>query len=232
MPSIKKPSLALALALLALLGLLSVAGCGDKNSYSTYDPDIGQHPAGWLPAGHAPAALRAIDTCTQCHGQDLNGGISKVSCNLCHLGGPGHVHPVEWDIHGHFGYALHGGYVQQHGAQACANIYCHGANLEGVAGSGPSCSSCHMGGPFEIHPQVWRNDITLHGGWVLQNGTAGCRNATCHGPQLQGVFLSGPGCNDCHAFDEPIANIPGPITPTSAKQLWDKYKARQALKKQ
>jgi hypothetical protein len=225
MPQIKS-SLILALAMLSFLGFLSLAGCGDTNSKSNYDPDLGKHPAGWLPAGHAAAARADIDSCRACHGQDFTGGISKVACTLCHLGqfftgaigtGPepglivSHfgVHPPEWTIHGDLTYALHGPYVQQHGAAACANAFCHGTDLQGVPLSGPSCSSCHMGGPFSMHPIEWANQINLHGGYVLQHGTfgppnQGCRNVTCHGAQLQGVLLSGPACNDCHSFATPI----------------------------
>jgi len=140
-----------------------------------------------------------LDTCTPCHGQDFTGGISKVSCTLCHLGGAFSVHPLEWEAHGHFTYALHGGFVRLHGATGCANQFCHGTDLNGGS-SGPSCSSCHLGGPFQVHPADWQNQITIHGGYVQQHGTSSCRNITCHGANLQGVFLSGPACNDCHNF--------------------------------
>jgi len=204
-----KTSLVLALALLTFLGVLALSGCGDKNSDSDFSPDSGQHPAGWLPGGHAAAAQAHSSTCLPCHGTDLAGGISNVSCTTCHLGGPFNVHPLAWTQQGDFVYALHGGYVDQNGSAACANQFCHGTDLSGVAGSGPSCSSCHLGGPFSPHPLAWANDVTVHGGYVQQNGTfgppnQGCRNTACHGAQLEGVFLSGPACNDCHNFPKPI----------------------------
>jgi hypothetical protein len=213
MSQITKTSLALALAMLVFLGVLSIAGCGDKNDQSHFDPDSGNHPADWLPAAHMAAAQAHLDTCTPCHGTDFNGGISKVACTQCHLGDQTHVHPLDWDLHGDLAYALHGPYVDLHGAAACSNAFCHGTNLQGVAGSGPSCSSCHLGGPLSPHPLEWANEINIHGGYVLANGTSGppnqgCRNVTCHGADLQGVFLSGPACNQCHHFVTPIANIP------------------------
>lgn len=222
MPQIIK--IALALACLVVLG--GLGGCGDENSRSTYDPEQGNHPSGWLPSGHAGPARAHLDSCRDCHGQDFSGGIAKVACTQCHLGGPLDIHPVAWSTpgpHGPLGYALHASFVQQNGAASCANAFCHGTDLAGVPGSGPSCSSCHMGGPFSVHPPEWNNQITLHGGYVLQNGTAACRNAVCHGPQLEGVFLSGPGCNACHSFATPIADIPAPLG-AAARQ-----KARQAL---
>lgn len=207
MSQIMKTSLAL--AMLAFLCALSLAGCGDKNSGSDYDSDAGKHPPGWLPGDHVGAAQAHLDTCSDCHGANFTGGISKVACTQCHLGDQTHVHPLQWDLHGSFTYALHGGYVQQNGAAACSNAFCHGTNLEGVTGSGPSCTSCHLGGPLSAHPVEWKNEIALHGGYVLQQGTRGppnqgCRNVTCHGADLQGVFLSGPACNDCHNFATPI----------------------------
>jgi hypothetical protein len=229
--------------MLVCLGLLGLTGCGDKNAKSNFDPDSGRHPADWLPVAHSVAALAHIDTCTPCHGADFNGGISQVPCSRCHLGGPFNVHPLEWDAHGDLTYALHGGFVQQNGATACSNVFCHGANLQGVAASGPSCTSCHIGGPFSVHPVEWANQITLHGGYVLQNGTSGppnqgCRNVTCHGPTLEGVFLSGPACNDCHNFDKPIANIPttggvvGKLASDALAQVRAKYAEWLAKKTQ
>lgn len=218
-----KKALAIALAVLALLGFLSLAGCGDQSSGSHYDPYLGKHPDGWLPSGHAGPARQDFDSCRPCHGEDLNGGISKVACTKCHLDNPSlPVQPNNERVHGPFGYALHAGFVQQHGAAACANVYCHGANLEGA--TGPSCTSCHMGGPSSAHPLAWANQINLHGGFVLANGTAGCRNAVCHGPNLEGVFLSGPGCNACHNFATPIPDVPvglSQITRSALRGLYD-----------
>ena len=204
---------------------LALTGCGDTNSEVDFSSDSGVHPAGWLPDGHATVANSQIATatfnCTQCHGNDLLGGISQVSCftpansgtststSGCHLGNGLQVHPLQW---GQYAYALHGTYVQQQDptAASCANVNCHGANLMGVAGSGPSCTSCHLGGSaFSAHPAGWNTaaDLAaptppgpLHAQYVGANGTSACSNIVCHGANLQGVFLSGPSCNECHAF--------------------------------
>ncbi len=43
------------------------------------------HPDGWFsPTVHGLAANRDLDGCRQCHGADLGGGISGISCGLCH----------------------------------------------------------------------------------------------------------------------------------------------------
>jgi hypothetical protein len=232
MPQIMKSSLVLALLLLAFLGILTVAGCGDGNSQSHYDPDQGRHPADWLPSGHIQPALQHLDTCEDCHGSNVNGqftslssgGISKVACSQCHVlahsaaGNPS-VHPLDWD---NLVYVRHAAYVGWHGTNRgttnCASTFCHGNNLEG--GGGPSCSSCHIGGPTQIHPwdispnhsidqqiDLAATPVPLHGQFVFTHGTTStCRNAVCHGAQLQGVLLSGPACSICHG--SAVANFP------------------------
>jgi len=136
-------------AVVALV-LLIAAGCGDPKS-SSFDPDRGKHKTAWMPGGHSLAVtiattstgarLYSTDACSECHGADLSGGIANVSCSKCHLGGPTSVHPSTWDPL----YLTHGPSVSTGatGTALCANQYCHGTGLQGVAGSGPSCTSCH-----------------------------------------------------------------------------------------
>lgn len=126
--------------LLMSLALFLVSGCGDKNSQADLDPLLGTHSAEWLPLGHKNSANENIEACTECHGSDFSGGISTISCTKCHLGDYRSVHPIEW---GNDVIARHKYYATQNGTTSCANIYCHGADLSGVVGSGPSCSSCH-----------------------------------------------------------------------------------------
>lgn len=179
---------------LALLCLLSVAGCGDQNSGNNFDSSTGKHPAGWVSAGHQTAAQADLAGCSECHGADFQGGVSGVACTSCHLGDQTSVHPVSW---GAFTYAEHGAYVQQNGYGSCANASCHGSELTGVAGSGPSCTSCHMGGALSAHPTSW-TQAGDHGAYVQTFGAAACVNAVCHGTTGQGVPQSGPACITCH----------------------------------
>lgn len=188
-----------ALCFYALFCLAWASGCGDTNSGVVYVPegrDAG-HLAGWMPGGHAERALRDIGSCTECHGDALDGGISAVGCSACHLGGVNSAHPPDWtDI------SYHGPYAVSNGYSSCASVYCHGANLEGVAGSGPSCATaCHMGGVFSKHPLSWSGDaFSNHRNYAEQYGTAACANQACHGALLQGVPESGPSCSSCHDF--------------------------------
>ena len=190
---------------LLLLGVFLLAGCGGGSS-QTETPlqdqpqvTVQTHPAGWLPDGHATEAKANIDTCTGCHGSDLTGATTHVSCTQCHLGDPNSVHPILW---GNFAYALHATYVRQQdpSASSCANVTCHGLHLEGNQGSGPSCTQCHMGGVFSKHIVEWNTNIELHKDYVASNGSSSCRVSVCHGADLKGVFLSGLSCGTCHPF--------------------------------
>jgi predicted CxxxxCH...CXXCH cytochrome family protein len=87
------------------------------------------------------APVYSTDACVECHGADLSGGISNVSCTACHLGGPTSVHPGTWDpIYLNHGPSVSSGATP---TSACSNALCHGTSLQGVADSGPSCTSCH-----------------------------------------------------------------------------------------
>ena len=74
-----------ALPLLLLVAFAGIAGCGSDNS-----PDVMVSPPGWVavPSGgqHATSATLTYisnggtSSCAECHGADLSGGTSKVSC--------------------------------------------------------------------------------------------------------------------------------------------------------
>lgn len=123
-----------------LLGLLFLSACGTANSQAPFDADAQKHAADWMPQGHR-AAVQNTGTaaCQECHGEDLSGGIAKVSCTRCHLGGALSVHPAAWE--GSAILTLHGQYVVANGSDSCKNTVCHGDTLRGV--SGPACNSCH-----------------------------------------------------------------------------------------
>jgi hypothetical protein len=177
---------------LLLIWLLAAASCGNPNSQAVFDPVEG-HPEGFA-SGHASAAADNADSCTQCHGKNLDGGTASVSCTSCHLGSPGSIHPTDW---GASAYALHGEYVTQNGTSSCTVAVCHGADLGGAAG--PSCTSCHLGSPSSIHPTDWGTSArALHGAYAAANGTDSCAVSACHGATLEGVPNSGPSCTACH----------------------------------
>ena len=185
-------------ALLMLLAVFSLAGCGSSNGSSSFNSDNGSHPTtGWLPTGHKTAANANLESCTQCHGADYAGGISRVSCTSCHIGNQQSIHPTQW---GPLAFILHADYVKKSTNVTCANALCHGTKLDGVGGTGPSCTSCHMGGVASMHPLWGTPTYATHGSYVKNNSndTSGCANAKCHGIKLDGAGGAGPSCTSCH----------------------------------
>lgn len=222
MPQISKSYLAKACALSLLV--MALSGCGDANPQLVVNPATGQHAANWLTAGHEATAKADSASCAECHGLDLQGGISRVSCTQCHLGNTESVHPVLWKT---FAYAFHADYVKTSatGSSSCAVASCHGVDLLGVADSGPSCAvNCHMAVTEEGRPQThaWVATTTLaniagHKAYFGANPVdfSSCRNNACHGgagaiagssKDLQGVFWSGPACSStsCHGSGIPL----------------------------
>ena len=185
-------------AVLLITGLLFMGGCSSSspNSKAAYDADSG-HAEGWLPAGHMNAARADQTVCTECHGTNFLGGFSGVTCMGCHLGGPTVMHPQDWT--GSRIWSKHAAYAGSGGTSACATIFCHGSALRGVQDSGPSCTSCHLGGEASAHPLDW--DLlatTKHAAYVAGYGNTSCANAACHGTALSGVEGSGSSCSSCH----------------------------------
>jgi len=178
------------------LPLVLVAGCGTPNEKAAFDSDAQAHTSAWM-SEHNVAAKADVNSCTECHGADLDGGVAKVSCTACHLGGTMKIHPSAWTSPIAFD---HSPYVALQGTSGCANMNCHGTSLLGGV-TGPSCSSCHIGGPTSFHPADWAGSIsTKHGEYVNINGTQSCANASCHGPDLLGIPGISQACNVCHAM--------------------------------
>lgn len=126
---------------LLLAGTVSLQGCGTPNSQASFDADAQKHEAGWIPHGHKEAVeSHGTLACKECHGEDLSGGIAKVSCTSCHLGGPLEVHPATWE--GSAILTQHGQYVVANGSNSCKNRVCHGETLRGFADH-PACNACH-----------------------------------------------------------------------------------------
>ena len=156
-----------------LLLLLAVAGAGCSTGNTSSSGASGatvNHIAapgasvpGWfvLPTGGSHGGTATLNfiandgtsSCAECHGADLSGGISKVSCFAnpagCHHG------PIpNWA-----GGAVHGAVAKKapgnSGLASCQ--ICHGAGFSG-GGSGVSCFTCH--GVSAPHPaKPWRSDV-------------------------------------------------------------------------
>lgn len=189
-------------AVLVFSIILLVAGCSDSKN-NIFDPDSGQHKTAWLPGEHSLAVtigttsvgapIYSTEQCTECHNADLSGGISGVSCTSCHLGGPTAVHPLTWDPI----YLTHGPSVSTGvtGTTLCANQYCHGTTLTGVANSGPSCDkNAGIGG---CHDLPYNSASVICGAChrIPPDGTKFPNLAGKHGKHATSIKTS---CDICH----------------------------------
>ena len=183
----------------ALMAALS--GCGSSNSEA---PSLlgSQHSAQWTtPVAHGVQYSSTPDQCYECHGQDLLGGISKVSCsNACHIHSvPVNPNHYDWAaLHGKqakaapmikqenvysgdtvvSGYAVYGFLTCQH---------CHGKDNKGsVLSHGQGCVNvaCHAMAPHNAtppHSGFWNDKSNFIGAThtnVDVGNAAGCAN--CH----------------------------------------------------
>ncbi|MBI4651607.1 hypothetical protein HY745_10055, partial [Candidatus Desantisbacteria bacterium] len=72
--------------LLIFVLFLGISACA-KNSSNSPVTASGKHSAKWLEKNHTPSNKKAsvsLLSCTECHGENFNGGVSKVSCFTCH----------------------------------------------------------------------------------------------------------------------------------------------------
>jgi hypothetical protein len=187
----------------ALVGLLSA--CSSQNSQAIFDPQTGKHPATWLQT-HPASFLSNPSQCTECHGADLHGGISNVSCFSasfggigCHANGPGHADPATWALPAQHGTAAKAApnAAAMHGFSICQ--LCHGSNFAGDFG--PTClntAGCHGVGVMSPHPVSW------------SSGTASTYHHNTTDPG------NGPVCALCHTAgaNSPVAPPPAPAPGT------------------
>ena len=220
--------------LILLAAFAAAAGCSTAETPNGSGTNMnhvlssGSSVPGWLvvPSGGSHASTATLDYiakggssgCTECHGSDLSGGISNVSC----FGNPAGCHHVPVA-----GWVASPPGVQNHGVSAkkapgssgfAACQICHGRDFSG-GGARTPCSSCH--GVSAPHPaRPWRGSTYTH---VDTNGSNATVCAQCHFPGSQNnppnrpaapaPVGTAPGCFNstlCHGE----ANVPHPVGST------------------
>lgn len=164
--------------LLVLTLPLAFQACTEVDRGPVFDPVVG-HPAGWV-SDHGKAALDDGNTCPECHGSDLRGGASELSCFTtqfegvgCHESSAGQRHTTGWALASEHGQAAKGRPGVSSGMASCQA--CHGDNYEGGS-SKISCASCH--GVSAPHPKApWLGVPTGHDSVEEENAPV-C--AECH----------------------------------------------------
>ncbi|UFS71400.1 CxxxxCH/CxxCH domain-containing protein [Geomonas sp. RF6] len=194
------------MTVLCATALLFACSSGNNSSSAPVVTDYnGNHPADWVTSHYSAyktsIAGGATSSCTECHGSDLKGGISKVSCFTaqlangmqCHATRLGH--PENWanpTMHGKAG--AMGAPGLSTGFAYCAT--CHGSDLKGGAGKAVSCYSCHTSAPHPAKPWI---------GGGLTHATTSPANAAL--------------CFQCHAggsnYGAVLASTPLPSSPAA-----------------
>jgi predicted CxxxxCH...CXXCH cytochrome family protein len=161
-------------------------GSATTTCYQCHNGPGLDHPAlSWVVLNHKTAALSNSVACQKCHGADYLGGGSRTACRSCHMEDRTKVHMLAWYPNVQVN---HRAYVLANGTSSCATQYCHGANLTGVAQSGPSCSTCHT------WPFTSANCGSCHG--LPPAGSAFPDTAGRHSAHtVLGSYID---CNSCH----------------------------------
>jgi hypothetical protein len=170
------------------------------------------HPEGWEdPTAHGLAAKHQESDCLTCHGDDLGGGTTGVSCDTCHQAG--------WRTDCTF---CHGGTDNTTGAPPVGiddlttgvAFSAHTAHVSGSTHAAWDCAQCHAKPTDVLSPghvlvddatpgkaeTVFTAGLSPAATW---DGTAGCSNLYCHGnghgtngSAQEGDTMT---CTSCHA---------------------------------
>ena len=234
--------------LILLAAFAAAAGCSTAESPSGSATNMnhvlpsGSSVAGWLvlPSGGTHASTATLDYidgggssgCTQCHGSDLSGGISKVSC----FGNPAGCHhtPVaNWATP-----AVHGATAKKApGSSGFASCQiCHGNNFSG-GGAQVACADCH-GVPAPHPARPWRGPTVTHITTNTSNATVcaqchfpGSPNNPANHPPTPAPAGTAPGCFNstlCHGAvgaPHPLGNPAWVATPPAAEPHGNDAKA-------
>ncbi len=218
----KMERVVLVLGLFCAVALFIGCSSSNKQALSSFNPDTGQHTAGWSsPAVHGAAAktqANGFAVCQECHADDFSGGISAVACKSCHGGSA--PHPTSW-ITGSYTHTT----TDTGNASVCALCHTNGANspiappsLPAAAGTAPGCFNSTLCHAQVGHPAGW-SDPSQHGvsakaAPTSTGGFALCQ--TCHGSDFSGGAAQ-TSCFTCHGGSgpHPTSWITGPYTHTT-----------------
>lgn len=179
--------------------------------------DVDYHPAGYSdPGAHGVDAKLGNDACTDCHGADLTGQGSALSCDTCHTEG--------WRTDCT---RCHGGTDDETGAPPRylagdssgleAAFLAHGTHGSGGIKAPLECTACHVmpadvlseGHVFVADGTPGVAEVDFSGGIAPDStwdGAGGCSNVYCHGTGQAddpggsiSHLASDRTCDDCHA---------------------------------
>jgi predicted CxxxxCH...CXXCH cytochrome family protein len=172
-------------------------GAGGSNQAPSWTGGSAQAACGTCHGIPPPAPHTAATTCGDCHT-----GYTATSVNVAlHLNGTidaTSAHPAGWSAKEQHGYA-----ANRSGFTSCKS--CHGANLDGVGGTGPSCTACHSSAGFP----TWFTTCTFcHGDRTSglasppldTQGLSTTANVSvgAHAFHMGTTLMATPACTTCH----------------------------------
>lgn len=191
-----------------LLFFVSLWGCSNANDKNIILDASGKHPANWvsnhsnlfraLPGAIDDSTVAKSSACTECHGSDLKGGVSKVSCfSQGYAAMTCHFHPAGYRNSNSHGKTAKSSPTFSSGFDSCRG--CHGSQYAGGFLSPVSCMSaastadpafaCH--GTGAPHAKNWATSATS------DHSTSDPNNAAA--------------CYQCHAGGQHLTNLPAPL---------------------
>ena len=190
--------------------LFALTACGSGNSsFAPTTDSSGNHPANWNRTHKATAATSPA-SCTSCHGRDLAGGISNVSCMS--------PNPIN-------GLSCHATLPVVAGQAVVTCVSCHGGLPSGPTGviapnragahakhlalNGVTCAACHNGaGSGTVLHADGTTNVLFTAAFNAKTGAASfnnnrCSSTSCHGGQTTpdwytGAITVATGCLSCH----------------------------------
>ena len=216
-----RPAMPCVFLLLLLMHLATGCSTGNNSSGLNLVDAQGNHAPDFL-STHPARALPDGDLCTECHGDDLRGGISGVSCFSasrngvgCHANGPA-FHPASW-LNKTAGPGFHGAAYM--GNALIRGLACTGCHEP--ATSFYNCLECHFneGGT----QRVPTGSAYVHGsiGGHAAFGPLDAPNATtsvcinCHATNNRFGHMPQPFCHNCHSPAPPSYHPAGWASPDS-----------------
>jgi predicted CxxxxCH...CXXCH cytochrome family protein len=187
------------IVMLLLVGLF-LFGCGSEseNKDNPRNPDSDTHVAGWFPSGHAAKADPVL--CAECHGDDLRGGISGISCYYCHTNGSPFVLTQCTSCHT----------IPPSGTVAPNRAGAHATHLA-LLNPANVCDTCHKGAgsgtPKHDNGIADGSILSVYSaksGTAVNNADGTCSKVSCHGGQKTPDWLTtidvSTQCELCHAY--------------------------------